>query len=155
MIQSQREYIQLMSTYRLRDSCRAQVDEFISGLTEIVPEILGSFDESDLDMLIGGVSEVDVAEMRRHTNVVGARLGDVSRLFDFILTPLTAMIAHCGVVLVCSCQFLFRGENETASIHHWFDSPQALSIAFSTGIRISHSSTWRVRRAAAIVSAVH
>jgi hypothetical protein len=49
----QAEYVQLLMQYRLRDACREQTEEFIKGLTEIVPdEILGAFDEADLDVCV-------------------------------------------------------------------------------------------------------
>ena len=42
-----------MCMYRLRDRCKDAISEFTAGLTELIPdEILGAFDESDLE--VGG-----------------------------------------------------------------------------------------------------
>lgn len=45
----------------------------MSGFNELIPqELLNVFDERELELLIGGVSEVDMDDWKKHTDYVRA-----------------------------------------------------------------------------------
>ncbi|XP_043220016.1 apoptosis-resistant E3 ubiquitin protein ligase 1-like [Amphibalanus amphitrite] len=64
------EYLQCLAQYRLANRCKPEVDAFLRGLNDLVPDnLLGIFDENELELLMCGSSEFSVAELRRHHTV--------------------------------------------------------------------------------------
>lgn len=62
------EYIQLMSEHKMTNSVRQQIDAFLKGLHEIVPaELLGLFDDKELELLISGLPDIDIEDLRANT----------------------------------------------------------------------------------------
>ena len=67
------EYLQLRLRHRMLDSIKAQLEHFLRGLYEVIPpELLSVFDYQELDLLLCGVSEIDISDWRRHTEYMGA-----------------------------------------------------------------------------------
>eukprot|EP01033_Poteriospumella_lacustris_P010601 gene10602-7545_t len=72
------EYLQLRLRHRLLDSVKLQLEHLLRGLYEIVPpEWLSVFDYQELDLLLCGVPELDVADWQANTEYLGEyrRLG--------------------------------------------------------------------------------
>ena len=66
------EFIRLLCEHRLKGRVEKQLDAFKKGLYEIVPEeLLRIFDERELELLIGGLSDIDVEDWERHTDYRG------------------------------------------------------------------------------------
>jgi len=62
------EYIQLMSEHKMTNSVRAQIDAFLKGLHEIVPaELLSLFDDKELELLISGLPDIDIEDLKANT----------------------------------------------------------------------------------------
>jgi hypothetical protein len=65
--ENKREYLNALAQYRLAAKVKIQVDAFLKGLNEVVPdELLSIFDENELELLMCGTSEYSVTELREH-----------------------------------------------------------------------------------------
>jgi len=63
--ENKRDYVDVIVKYRIYGSTRNQFQSFMASFTELIPRyLIGTFDERKLDLLICGVSEIDVHEVR-------------------------------------------------------------------------------------------
>ena len=59
--ENKKEYVDLMVEYYISKRVEDQFDAFISGFNELIPQdLITVFDERELELLIGGISEVDM-----------------------------------------------------------------------------------------------
>lgn len=59
--ENKKEYVELVVEYRIVRRVKEQFDAFMSGFSELIPlELVTVFDERELELLIGGMSEIDV-----------------------------------------------------------------------------------------------
>ncbi|UZJ56685.1 hypothetical protein CBS101457_006005 [Exobasidium rhododendri] len=69
---NKKEYIDLMTEWRIVRRVEEQFKAFISGFTELIPQdLINVFDERELELLIGGMSEIDVDDWKRFTDYRG------------------------------------------------------------------------------------
>ena len=58
---NKKEYVECVIEYRIQKRVKEQFDAFMSGFNELIPqELVNVFDERELELLIGGMSEIDV-----------------------------------------------------------------------------------------------
>lgn len=66
------EYVNLMVDYRIRKRVEEQFKAFLAGFTELIPQdLINVFDERELELLIGGMSEIDCEDWKRWTDYRG------------------------------------------------------------------------------------
>jgi len=66
--ENKHEYIQLMSEHKMTNSVRQQIEHFLKGLHEIVPaELLSLFDDKELELLISGLPDIDIEDLKANT----------------------------------------------------------------------------------------
>ena len=66
------EYVQLQAEWRISKRVADQFKEFMVGFSEMIPlELIQIFDERELELLIGGLSEVDVDDWKSNTDYRG------------------------------------------------------------------------------------
>lgn len=59
--ENKKEYVDLVVEYRIFKRVQEQFEAFMSGFNELIPqELINVFDERELELLIGGMSEIDV-----------------------------------------------------------------------------------------------
>ncbi len=59
--ENKKEYVDLIVEYRISKRVQEQFEAFMSGFNELIPqELINVFDERELELLIGGMSEIDV-----------------------------------------------------------------------------------------------
>ena len=59
--ENKKEYVDLVVEYRISRRVQEQFEAFMSGFNELIPqELINVFDERELELLIGGMSEIDV-----------------------------------------------------------------------------------------------
>jgi hypothetical protein len=59
--ENKKEYVDHVVEYRISKRVKEQFDAFMSGFSELIPqELINVFDERELELLIGGMSEIDV-----------------------------------------------------------------------------------------------
>ncbi|XP_021944995.1 apoptosis-resistant E3 ubiquitin protein ligase 1 isoform X2 [Folsomia candida] len=89
--ENKREYLNALAQYRLATKAKPQVDAFLKGLNEVVPdELLSIFDENELELLMCGTSEYSVTELREH-HVVSGATGDFRKVLDWFWTAVANM----------------------------------------------------------------
>lgn len=66
--ENKEEYIQRVVEYRLVESVREQLDNFMKGFHEIIPpDLISIFNEQELELLISGLPDIDVDEWKNNT----------------------------------------------------------------------------------------
>ncbi|PWN19984.1 HECT-domain-containing protein [Microstroma glucosiphilum] len=66
------DYVELMTEWRISKRVEEQFKAFQSGFTELIPQdLVNVFDERELELLIGGMSEIDVDDWKRFTDYRG------------------------------------------------------------------------------------
>lgn len=58
---NKKDYVDAVVEYRISKRIKDQFEAFMSGFSELIPqELITVFDERELELLIGGMSEIDV-----------------------------------------------------------------------------------------------
>lgn len=59
--ENKKEYVDAIVEYRISKRVKEQFDAFMEGLLELIPrDLINVFDERELELLIGGMSEIDM-----------------------------------------------------------------------------------------------
>ena len=59
--ENKKDYVDCVVEYRIFKRVQEQFEAFMSGFNELIPqELINVFDERELELLIGGMSEIDV-----------------------------------------------------------------------------------------------
>ena len=59
--ENKKEYVNHIVEYRISKRVKEQFDSFMLGFSELIPQdLINVFDERELELLIGGMSEIDV-----------------------------------------------------------------------------------------------
>ncbi|KAK9761159.1 hypothetical protein K7432_014145 [Basidiobolus ranarum] len=70
--ENKREYVDLVTEWRISGRVKEQFDAFAEGFHQLVPqELIVVFDERELELLVGGIAEVDVDDWKKHTDYRG------------------------------------------------------------------------------------
>ncbi|KAJ3498944.1 hypothetical protein NLJ89_g10157 [Agrocybe chaxingu] len=70
--QNKKEYVDAVVAYRISKRVKEQFDAFMEGLLELIPrELINVFDERELELLIGGMSEIDMDDWTKFTDYRG------------------------------------------------------------------------------------
>ena len=65
--ENKKEYVDHIVDYRISKRVNEQFEAFTSGFSELIPQdLITVFDERELELLIGGMSEIDVYVLSRH-----------------------------------------------------------------------------------------
>lgn len=66
--ENKKEYVQALVEYRLTESVKDQLDNFLTGFHDIIPaELIAIFNEQELELLISGLPEIDVDDWKANT----------------------------------------------------------------------------------------
>ncbi|OAV94799.1 hypothetical protein PTTG_01048 [Puccinia triticina 1-1 BBBD Race 1] len=75
--ENKKEYIELITQWRIEKRVVEQFRAFLSGFHELIPqELINVFDERELELLIGGMSDIDVDDWIKHTDYRGYQPDD-------------------------------------------------------------------------------
>ncbi|XP_030855144.1 apoptosis-resistant E3 ubiquitin protein ligase 1 isoform X1 [Strongylocentrotus purpuratus] len=67
------QYLDLLAQYRLSTSVQEEIDAFLKGLNDLIPDnLLSMFDENELELLICGTCCFDLADLKAHHILAGA-----------------------------------------------------------------------------------
>ncbi|PIA18973.1 HECT-domain-containing protein [Coemansia reversa NRRL 1564] len=70
--ENKEEFVQLSVQYRVCDRIKEQFEAFQAGFHELIPEdLVQVFDERELELLIGGLAEIDMDDWKKHTDYRG------------------------------------------------------------------------------------
>nr|XP_019010464.1 uncharacterized protein I206_04933 [Kwoniella pini CBS 10737]OCF49245.1 hypothetical protein I206_04933 [Kwoniella pini CBS 10737] len=71
------EYVRLVVSYRLDNSIKDQIKAFLEGFYDIIPrQIIQIFEPDQLELLISGITTVDVDELKNATQLSGWKTSD-------------------------------------------------------------------------------
>ena len=75
--ENKKEYVELFTQWKICDRVHDQLQAFMDGFNELIPEELVTvFDERELELLIGGIAEIDVEDWKKHTDYRGYQESD-------------------------------------------------------------------------------
>ncbi|KAI6039014.1 hypothetical protein EDC04DRAFT_1819812 [Pisolithus marmoratus] len=75
--ENKKEYVDHVVEYRISKRVKDQFEAFMSGFSELIPQdLITVFDERELELLIGGMSEIDVDDWCKHTDYRGYETND-------------------------------------------------------------------------------
>ncbi|KAF9430437.1 hypothetical protein BGZ94_006914 [Podila epigama] len=70
--ENKKEYVELMTEWRITRRVEEQFKAFAEGFHQLIPqELVTVFDERELELLMGGISEIDCDDWKKHTNYRG------------------------------------------------------------------------------------
>ncbi|EKM79495.1 hypothetical protein AGABI1DRAFT_120884 [Agaricus bisporus var. burnettii JB137-S8] len=70
--ENKKEYVDLVVQYRIARRIKEQFGAFMEGLLELIPkDLITVFDERELELLIGGMSEIDMDDWTKFTDYRG------------------------------------------------------------------------------------
>ena len=59
--ENKKDYVDAIVEYRISKRVNEQFEAFMTGFSELIPQdLINVFDERELELLIGGMSEIDV-----------------------------------------------------------------------------------------------
>lgn len=66
------EYVDLVTEWRISKRVEEQFKAFKEGFNQLIPQdLINVFDERELELLIGGIAEIDVDDWKKHTDYRG------------------------------------------------------------------------------------
>ncbi|GLB35336.1 putative ubiquitin-protein ligase [Lyophyllum shimeji] len=75
--ENKKEYVDCVVDYRISKRVKEQFEAFMSGFSELIPQdLITVFDERELELLIGGMSEIDVDDWTKFTDYRGYEVND-------------------------------------------------------------------------------
>lgn len=75
--ENKHEYVELICEWKIYRRIEEQFKAFIDGFNELIPqELVNVFDERELELLIGGLAEIDVEDWKKHTDYRGYQESD-------------------------------------------------------------------------------
>ncbi|RMZ88822.1 hypothetical protein DV736_g3960, partial [Chaetothyriales sp. CBS 134916] len=70
--ENKREYVELVTEWKINKRVEEQFNAFIAGFNELIPaDLVNVFDERELELLIGGIADIDVDDWKKHTDYRG------------------------------------------------------------------------------------
>ncbi|KAG0234674.1 hypothetical protein BGW42_006294 [Actinomortierella wolfii] len=70
--ENKKEYVELMTEWRISKRVEEQFKAFAEGFHQLIPqELITVFDERELELLMGGISEIDCDDWKKHTDYRG------------------------------------------------------------------------------------
>eukprot|EP00599_Poterioochromonas_sp_BG-1_P017458 CAMPEP_0173167414 /NCGR_PEP_ID=MMETSP1105-20130129/22646_1 /TAXON_ID=2985 /ORGANISM="Ochromonas sp., Strain BG-1" /LENGTH=3503 /DNA_ID=CAMNT_0014088945 /DNA_START=675 /DNA_END=11186 /DNA_ORIENTATION=+ len=73
------EYVRLIAYHRMTSAIKKQIDAFLEGFHDLVPpELISIFDANELELLISGLPDIDVDDLRANTDYHGYQPNDPS-----------------------------------------------------------------------------
>ncbi|GER32833.1 E3 ubiquitin-protein ligase UPL1 [Striga asiatica] len=72
MEETKHEYVDLVADHILTNAIRPQINSFLEGFNELVPrELISIFNDKELELLISGLPEIDLADLKANTEYTG------------------------------------------------------------------------------------
>jgi len=70
--QNKGDYVKRLCSMKMTDGIQPQITAFLAGLYSLIPQgLLSLFDARELELVIAGIEEIDVSDLREHTEYQG------------------------------------------------------------------------------------
>ena len=87
----------LITEWRIQKRVEEQFNAFVQGFHELIPaDLVNVFDERELELLIGGIADIDVDDWKRHTDYRGYTENDavVQNFWKVCLHPFPTILFY-------------------------------------------------------------
>ncbi|KAG7665290.1 hulA [[Candida] subhashii] len=75
--ENKHEYVEYITEWKISKRVEEQFKAFIDGFNELIPQdLVNVFDERELELLIGGLAEIDIEDWKKHTDYRGYQESD-------------------------------------------------------------------------------
>ncbi|XP_059473505.1 apoptosis-resistant E3 ubiquitin protein ligase 1 isoform X2 [Neocloeon triangulifer] len=83
---SKHQYLDALAQYRLANNVKDEMEAFLKGLNELIPDnLLSIFDENELELLLCGTGEYSIADFRAH-HIINGGSTEFRRILDWFWT---------------------------------------------------------------------
>lgn len=85
--ENKKEYVEYVAEFKIYKRVESQFKAFLTGFHELIPEdLVAVFDEKELELLIGGLEDIDLADWKKNTDYRGYSEQDqvISWFWDII-----------------------------------------------------------------------
>jgi len=73
--ENKKEYLRLVTQFRMTSGIRLQIDSFLEGFHELIPRVLIQiFDENELELVISGIPAIEISDLKDNTEYVSYNL---------------------------------------------------------------------------------
>jgi len=73
--ENKHEYVQLVTEMRMTTSIKSQIEAFLRGFHDLIPkDLICIFNEMELELLISGLPEIDLDDLRANTLYTGKQI---------------------------------------------------------------------------------
>jgi E3 ubiquitin-protein ligase HUWE1 len=134
--ENKKEYVRLICEQRMATAIQTQIEYFLKGFFEIIPRsLIRVFNENELELLISGLPDVDLEDLRANTDYVGYTPSSPQiQWFWRVCTEMDqvfiAFVRHLYLVSCCECELLPErtckfallvtgGEGSIFAVRHW------------------------------------
>ncbi|CAJ1971660.1 unnamed protein product [Sphenostylis stenocarpa] len=70
--ENKHQYVDLVAEHRLTTAIRPQINSFLEGFNELIPrELISIFNDKELELLISGLPDIDLDDLRANTEYTG------------------------------------------------------------------------------------
>ncbi|XP_024960063.1 E3 ubiquitin-protein ligase UPL1-like [Cynara cardunculus var. scolymus] len=74
--ETKHEYVDLVAEHILTNAIRPQINSFLEGFNELIPrDLISIFNDKELELLISGLPEIDLDDLKAHTEYTGYTVG--------------------------------------------------------------------------------
>jgi E3 ubiquitin-protein ligase NEDD4 len=136
--ENKKEYVELITEWRIQKRVDEQFNAFVAGFHELIPaDLVNVFDERELELLIGGIADIDVDDWKKHTDYRGYTENDpvvqnfwkVSTCRNVFPLERAAFNAELRVsIIIANLIFLFP-----QCIRSWDAEQKSRLLQFATG----------------------
>lgn len=90
------DFLSLITEWRIQKRVEEQFNAFVTGFNELIPpDLVNVFDERELELLIGGIADIDVEDWKKHTDYRGyTEQDDVIK--NFWTVSLSNLLSVCS-----------------------------------------------------------
>ncbi|KRX01040.1 HECT-domain-containing protein [Pseudocohnilembus persalinus] len=84
---NKQQFVKLMAHYKMTDEIKEQIQKFIQGFYDVIPyKAIEHFDEKDFGMILSGIKQIDINEMKQFIGLQGytQNSDQIEWLFDFL-----------------------------------------------------------------------
>ena len=87
----------LITEWRIQKRVEEQFTAFVAGFNELIPsDLVNVFDERELELLIGGIADIDVDDWKKHTDYRGYTESD-EVIVNFWKVSAIVLLSMCGM----------------------------------------------------------
>ena len=112
-------YESLITEWRIQKRVEEQFNAFVTGFNELIPpDLVNVFDERELELLIGGIADIDVEDWKKHTDYRGyTEQDEVIKNFWTVFAGF-ALIVKVQLTILVHPELGRRAEITSTTIRH-------------------------------------